>query len=159
MRQASGSVGPAIVEALLSSGKFTVTVTSRKESKATFPDQVKVVKTDYSEDSLVEAFRGQDVVISTIGGTAIGEQTTIVEAAVKAGVKRFFPSEFGSDTSNKKAQEICPFFGIKAQLVDLLRAKADENPNFSWTGMATGPFTRSCPSAERRERVDVSDQR
>jgi 5,10-methylene-tetrahydrofolate dehydrogenase/methenyl tetrahydrofolate cyclohydrolase len=62
---ASGSVGPPIVEALLASG-FSVSALTRASSNSTFAAGTKVVKADYSPDSLLEAFKGQDAVISTI---------------------------------------------------------------------------------------------
>ena len=117
-----------------------MTILSRQESKSTFPKDIKVIKSDYSESSLVDAFNGQDAVVSAVGGGALKDQFTFVDAAVKAGVKRFIPSEFGSDSSNKAAIEICPFFGDKLKLVEYLNQKAKENPNFSWTGVMTGPF-------------------
>ncbi|GKT41493.1 uncharacterized protein ColSpa_01674 [Colletotrichum spaethianum] len=53
------------------------------------------------------------------------EQTKIAEAAIKAGVKRFIPSEYGSDSSPKKAH------------LDWLATKEDQ---ISWTAICTGPF-------------------
>ena len=113
---------------------------SREESKSTFPDDIKVIKSDYSESSLADAFKGQDAVVSTISGGALQDQFKIIDAAVKAGVKRFIPSEFGSDSTNKAGNEICPIFEGKLKAVEHLKQKADGNPNFSWTGVMTGPF-------------------
>ncbi|KAI9805594.1 MAG: hypothetical protein M1825_000845 [Sarcosagium campestre] len=135
---AGGNIGPSILEAL-KDAKFNVTVISRASSSAAF-DGVRVVKSDFSESSLVEAFKGQDAVISTIASLAIDAQSVIVEAAVKAGVKRFIPSEFGSDTDNENARKIAPAFEGKKKIVDLAQARAAENPNFSWTGAVSGPF-------------------
>ena len=124
----------------MKSGKFSVTVTTRKDSSATFPDQVKVEKTDYSDSSLAQIFQGQDAVVSAITGGALSEQHKIIDAAVKAGVKRFLPSEFGTDTTNKNGRDICPVFTAKMDVIDRLEAKARENSNFSWTAVATGLF-------------------
>lgn len=38
--------------------------------------------------------------LSVIGSAALGSQVSYVDAAVKAGVKRFIPSEFGCDTQS-----------------------------------------------------------
>lgn len=130
-----------MVQGLVEDGRYNVTVLSRQESSKTSPiPNVKVIKTDYSESSLAEALKGQDAVVSTVAGAALATQTTIIDAAVKAGVKRFLPSEFGSDCSNKKAQEICPLFVTKDDVVTHLKKKAAENPNFTWTAVLTGPF-------------------
>lgn len=141
---ASGTIGKAILDALVKSGKFSVTVTTRKDSSATFPDQVKVEKTDYSDSSLAQIFQGQDAVVSAITGGALSEQHKIIDAAVKAGVKRFLPSEFGTDTTNKNGRDICPVFTAKMDVIDRLEAKARENSNFSWTAVATGLFFDFC---------------
>jgi hypothetical protein len=91
--QASGNVGKPILKALLDAGQFEVTVLSRKESNATFPTAAKVVKTDFSADSLADLFRGQDVVISAVTTQAVDEQIKFIDAALKAGVKRFITSD------------------------------------------------------------------
>jgi uncharacterized protein YbjT (DUF2867 family) len=95
--QASGLIGKPIVAALLASESFTITALSRPDSSASFPDGVQIKKVDYSdENALVEAFRGQDAVISTINTFAAHIQANFVEAAVRAHVKRFIPSDASS---------------------------------------------------------------
>jgi nucleoside-diphosphate-sugar epimerase len=141
---AGGNLGPTILDALLNAGKFNVTVLSRPDSKSEFPANVNVIKTDYSESSLAEALQGQDAVVSTIAGAAIPQQTQLIDAAVKAGVKRFLPSEFGSNTTNENSLNICPLFRQKVQIIEYLESKAKRNPNFSWTSLMTGPFFDWC---------------
>lgn len=88
---ASGFIGSAILKALLASG-LEVTVLARKESKASFPEHVKVLPVDFDDQpSIVEALQGQDAVISTVAVKAINSQYNIINAAVEAGVKRFIP--------------------------------------------------------------------
>ncbi len=54
-------------------------------------------------------------------------------------MKRFVPSEFGSDTRNEKAMAILPqYFKGKADTVDYLKRK--EQDGFAWTAFVTGPF-------------------
>ncbi|KAF2431557.1 NAD(P)-binding protein [Tothia fuscella] len=134
---AGGNLGPAVLDQFLISS-FTVTVLSRKESKSTFPSSVKVIKTDYSPESLAQAFKGQDAVVSIVGNEGFGQQTTIIDAAIKAGVKRFIPSEYGSDTNNDEVVKIVPIFKGKTQIVKYLTSK--ESKDFSWTALITGPF-------------------
>ncbi|KAJ0298715.1 hypothetical protein COL516b_009800 [Colletotrichum fioriniae] len=98
---ASGNVGAAVLPELLKSD-LDLTILSREGSSAIFPPGAKVVKTDYSEDSLVKILAGQDAVVSMLPIMALGEQQKIVEAAIKAGVKRFIPSEYGSDSAGLK---------------------------------------------------------
>lgn len=103
------------------------------------PSSVTVIPVDYeSLESLTNALRGQEAVISTLAGTAIATQLLLVKAAVKAGVHRFIPSEFGSDTLNEKTREL-PVFKPKAAVQDALKEEAATG-GISYTLIATGPF-------------------
>lgn len=123
---------------MVDSGKFNVTVLSRPESDKTYAADIKVVKSDYSEASLVDAFKGQDAVVSALGSAGLAEEIKIIDAAVKAGVKRYLPSEYGSNTKNTKALSLIPMFGVKIQVKEHL--KAQESKGLTWTAIATGPF-------------------
>ena len=158
--QASGNVGRPILKALLAAGQFNVTVLSRAESQAAFPSGANVVKTDFSAESLVDAFRGQDAVVSAIPSHVGAEQIKLIDAALKAGVKRFIASDvrrfalrrarhlvlthynllqFGSDVENPNCLEAVPFFQGKVQIVDYLRSKEAEG--LSWSSVINGAFT------------------
>jgi uncharacterized protein YbjT (DUF2867 family) len=130
---------PSIINALLSSPHgYSVTIVSRESSSYQQPPAgAKLVKTDYSHDSLVAAFKGQDAVVSTIAGNAIGDQTKIIDAAIAAGVKRFFPSEFGSDTDNTHALEYFPGWASKGEIRKYLESKQDQ---IEWTAIFNGFF-------------------
>lgn len=118
---------------------FEVTALTRKSGSHNFPSSVKVVEVDYeSLDSITNALRGQDAVVSTIGSAALSKQLLLVEAAAKAGVKRFLPSEFGSDTVHPKVSKL-PSFGDKIAVQDALKKHA-ETSGLSYTLVVTGPF-------------------
>lgn len=137
--KAGGNLGPAIVHALVSSG-FTVTVISRRESSSNFPPSVRVVKVDYKSDSeLANAVKGQDAVVSTIATSALPIQQKIIDAAVKAGVKRFIPSEFGINTA-KIDGGVAKILSGKIQAQEQLKKAATENKEFSWTGVSSSLF-------------------
>ena len=74
--------------------------------------------------------------ISIVGGTAFGEQKGYVDAAIKAGVKRFFPSEFGINGQSEASKELTPFFAVKQDLLDYLVEK--EKDGLTWTGVICG---------------------
>lgn len=94
---------------------------------------------DYeSLDSITEAFQGQDAVVSTIASAALATQLRLVEAAVKARVKRFLPSEFGSDTQNPKARTL-PIFRDKIATQDALK-KEGAAGSLTYTFVCTAPF-------------------
>jgi hypothetical protein len=86
----------------------------------------------------VEAFKGQDAVISIVGYTGIANQTHIFDAAIKAGVKRIIPSEFGINTSDERVLAIVPALSAKRRVVDWLVSK--EKTGITWTAVITGPF-------------------
>ncbi|PKK51579.1 hypothetical protein CI102_3492 [Trichoderma harzianum] len=119
---ATGYLGPAVVKAVKEAG-FNVTVLLRESnsSKIEF-DGVKIAKIDYgSIDSLVDALNGQDAV-------------ALVEAAVKAGVKRFLPSEYGLDVSIPSVRAV-PYLRAKGLIQDLLKELG-----MAYTILYTGPF-------------------
>ncbi|KAF4771882.1 hypothetical protein N7455_008016 [Penicillium solitum] len=132
---ASGSIGKIILDGLVASSQFEITVISRKESEATFPPGVTVLKTDYSDKDLEAAFKGKDVVISAVGATGFGEQKKFVDVAIRAGVKRFIPSEFSVNSQNDAVLQLLPLFGQKKELIEYLKSK--ETDGFTWTGIAT----------------------
>jgi hypothetical protein len=100
---------------------------------------VPVIRADYNDPhSLKVAMQGQDVVISMVGGNAAGDQNKFIDAALAAGVKRFFPSEFGPYSRDSKFSELMPaVLPAKAGTVDYLRSKEAE---MSWSSLVTGAW-------------------
>ena len=94
-----------------------------------------VLKTDFSDEGLETVFKGQDVIISAVGATAFGEQKKFVDAALRAGVKHFIPSEFSVSSQNEAVLQLLPLFGQKKELVEYLKSK--ESEGLTWTGIAT----------------------
>jgi hypothetical protein len=135
---ASGNVGKSTVQALLQEG-FEVTGLTRELPNITTPQGVKLVETDYSEDSIVAALKGHDAVVSTVSSIAVGQalafQKTVVDAAIKAGVKVFIPSEFGIDTANPEAPKIIPFLRDKVDTLNYIKGKQD---TVSWIAIISG---------------------
>jgi hypothetical protein len=111
---------------------LNVTVLSRPDSKSTFPASVKVVHTDYSKDDLVSKLKGQDAFLSFLGNAAFGAQTTIVDAAAEAGIKRFIPSEFGHNTDSEKVRGVIPIFESKRSVVEYIK----KYPNLEYTSVS-----------------------
>ncbi|KIV81056.1 hypothetical protein PV11_08508 [Exophiala sideris] len=139
----TGNLGPAIVNALLNAN-YHVTVLTRKgsnsASKLPKHANISVAEVDYSSvESLTEALKGHKVVVSTVGTELLGGQNPLIDAAIAAGVTRFLPSEFGSNTPNPKSSQL-PVFQPKVATQKYLKEKAAENPNFSYTLVINGPF-------------------
>lgn len=135
---ATGNLGPAILNQLVNDG-FKVTVLTRKSSTHSFPSSVTVISVDYdSLDSLTNALKGQEAVISTLAPAAIATQLLLVEAAAKAHVRRFIPSEFGCDTLNEKCRAL-PVFKAKVAVQDALKKEAASG-GMTYTLISSGPF-------------------
>ncbi|MCJ1424704.1 hypothetical protein MMC29_002592 [Sticta canariensis] len=137
---ASGSLGGPVLNALVKSGKFNVTVITRPSSSTSFPDLVTVRTADLSSvESVTAAFQGQDAVVSTVGTAGLQGQTILVEAAVAANVTRFLPSDFGSDLANPKTGAL-PVFKFKIETHKALREAAATKPEFTYTLVCTNAF-------------------
>ncbi|MCJ1382592.1 hypothetical protein MMC17_005705 [Xylographa soralifera] len=137
---ASGSLGVPVLNALVKSGKFNVTVVKRPSSSASFPDSVTVRTADLSSvDSVTAAFEGQDAVVSTVGTAGLPAQNVLVEAAVAANVKRFLPSDFGSDLAKPKTGAM-PVFKFKIATHKALREAAAAKPSFTYTLLCNNAF-------------------
>lgn len=128
-----------MLKALLNA-KFNVTVLTRQGSTSNVPETVKSVAVDYdSIESLEKALQGQDAFISTL---PIVAQKTLVDAAIKAGVKRYIPSEFGTDVLNPKTSEL-PVFTPKVEVTKYLEQVAKEG-RITYTRVVSGIFLDWC---------------
>ncbi|CCF33129.1 hypothetical protein CH063_05381 [Colletotrichum higginsianum] len=130
---ANGFLGKVLLQVLLQSGRFQLTVLTRKGSRHEFPAGVAVKKVDYeSVPSLEDALRGQDALVSALAFDAIHIQKNVVDAAFNAGVRRMIPSEYGNDTKNPKLASI-PIYQPKIAIRKYLDEKVAERPSFSYT--------------------------
>lgn len=113
---------------------------TRKASSSNFADKARIVEVDYSSPAELEsALKGQDAVICTFGAAGKDAQKLLTDAAVKAGVKRFLPSEFGSNLADSRTKSY-PAFGDKIKAQHQLDSAAKQNPEFSYTLIYNGPF-------------------
>ncbi|KAK6829328.1 2'-hydroxyisoflavone reductase [Apiospora arundinis] len=140
---ASSSLGSVLVKKLISSGLFNVRVLSTTGSTAALPAGTDVIKVDYTSVSdLTAALRGIDAVISTTGSDGFAGQTVLIDAAIAAGVRRFLPSEFGSDLSVPATQAL-PVLYPKVQVAKYLEAKIrelGEGSTFTYTYVYNSVF-------------------
>ncbi|KAF4465529.1 nmra-like family [Fusarium albosuccineum] len=135
----SGSIGRAIVEAIVAAGKLEVIILSRKAD----PDLEKsigarIVPADYtSVDSLVKLFEEQNIgtVLSALSVMTPPEfEDNLIQAAVKSKVtKRFIPSGFGGKYGPEQR-----FFPIAAPKI--AAEEALEKTDLEWTIVCNGFF-------------------
>ncbi|KAF4467037.1 isoflavone reductase family [Fusarium albosuccineum] len=133
---ASGNIG-RLTLSIFEASDLEVTAVIRLTSKAIFPGDITVAKTEFNLESLTRIFKGKDAMISMIPVVSLDTQAVVIEAALTAGVKRFIPSEYGSDTSNDEVIAAVLFFGAKRKQLDYLRSTQDV---MSWIALTTGPL-------------------
>ncbi|TQV90423.1 hypothetical protein V2A60_010417 [Cordyceps javanica] len=129
---AGGNVGKYMTEALLRTGKHTVTALTRVGSKSALPAGVIKAAVDYAdEETLVSALKGQQFLIISMavsGGAAA--EAVVMSAAGKAGVPWVMPTCYGTDIENKKLmEENLTGPGVFANIA------AAEGNGLSWTTM------------------------
>ncbi|CAI6095274.1 hypothetical protein V2G26_010865 [Clonostachys chloroleuca] len=140
---ASGNLGVNIQDHFLSQkdSPLHVSVLTRKDSGAKFRTGLNVIATDYSFESLVKSLRGQDVVIMLLPPESTVDHETVIDAAVKAGVKRFFPSEYGVRTYYPAFAENMLLATKKRSIVKHLETTQD---TMSWTAILCNPWVDHC---------------
>ncbi|KAF7551316.1 hypothetical protein G7Z17_g5111 [Cylindrodendrum hubeiense] len=134
-----GFLGSAILEQLIDGG-FAVTVFTRsRESIQGVPTGAEVVEVDYSSiDSLTNALRGHDAAISTVAGHATGDQKSVIDACIQAGVKRYVPCDWGAISTDPKARDLA-VYAAHVEIQDYLKQQA-ESGKLEYTIFATGVF-------------------
>ena len=142
-QQITGAIGASIIQSLGTAG-FQVQALTRMQPDAVpgAPRPINAIEVDYSdEETLCNILRGQDAVVSCLGDTsaAVEAQEALLKACISAGVKRFIPSEFGSDTTNERVRSY-PFFAAKVELQQRLEEAFREHDDFSYSLLITGPF-------------------
>lgn len=136
----SGRLGSVVLEKLLASNKFDIQVLQRTSSSSTYAATVKVVEADFEDlQSLTAALKGQDAVVSTVGEKGIMGQNLLIDAAIAASVKRFLPSNFGSNMTNPNCRKL-PVFKGKVIVEDYLIEKS-KTTDLTYTLIYTGGFT------------------
>lgn len=104
---AGGNVGSHIVTALLATGKHEVTAITRAGSTSKLPDGLTAVKSIEYDDpvTIVEALKGQQVLIITVSVEGVNVSEKLVDAAAEAGVEWIIPNEWSIDNTNTSLGE------------------------------------------------------
>jgi len=125
-------MGEHFANALVKTGKHTVTALTRQGSKNEIPSGVKAIPVDYNDEStVIAALKGQQFLIITLAATAPPDtHSKIVHAAAKAGVPHIMPNIFGLDDSNEALIKETPLSAnAKSMLAEV------EAAGCSWTSM------------------------
>lgn len=106
---------------------------TREDSTSQLPTGVEVKKVNYDDSSsLVEALKGQEVLIITMAVTASKEQQTkLIDAAAAANVPWILPNEFGGDPTELEMQKDTMLGEQKAKY----REHIEQLGKSSWIGI------------------------
>jgi putative NADH-flavin reductase len=87
----------------LRTGKHDVTAISRFDSQSKIPEGVAVSRVDYAKPAtLVDALRGQDALVITMGSMADKDTSAkLINAASEAGVQWILPNEWSPDSDDE----------------------------------------------------------
>ncbi|KAJ3378780.1 hypothetical protein HDU80_002703 [Chytriomyces hyalinus] len=128
----TSTIGQALIKNLLTTkGEFdaVILLTRDPESKASkelaaLGAETRKIPSELSSEAipaLADSLKGIDALVSVIGAAGVSDQVHLIHASVQAGVKRFFPSEYGIDL-DLHAPSI-PFVGAKVPIRQLLRSQ------------------------------------
>ncbi|KAJ3219057.1 hypothetical protein HDU81_000406 [Chytriomyces hyalinus] len=128
----TSTIGQALIKNLLATkGEFdsVILLTRDPESKASqdlaaLGAETRKIPSELTTEAipaLVESLKGVDALVSVVGMTGLANQANLAHACIQAGVKRFFPSEFGNDV-DLHASTI-PFLAEKVVLRQFLRSE------------------------------------
>ncbi|KAF2849003.1 NAD(P)-binding protein [Plenodomus tracheiphilus IPT5] len=143
----TGTLGAPVLKALKAS-EFNISVLNRQTSKSVYPKtKVITIPDDLNVDEVAKALKENeiDALIITIAGSHVESQKKLIDAALKGGVKRVMPAEFGScDSADDKTNEILPLMkgkkDVRDYLVTLESKKRDDASSLTWTSLVTGHF-------------------
>ncbi|KAM0354388.1 hypothetical protein ACHAPU_001432 [Fusarium lateritium] len=138
----AGNVGQEIIDALHARNKHEILILSRKDApEKEIAPGVKWAKTSYQDiDELAKILEGVHTVLSfmSVGpdGMKGRPQENLIDASVKAGVKRFAPSEWGSSKL-----DYFPWYDFKRSAREYLAEINRDNKVIEYTLFHFGLFT------------------
>ncbi|CEF76463.1 hypothetical protein FGSG_08190 [Fusarium graminearum PH-1] len=138
--QGTGRLGPPTIKHLLLNG-FNVSVLTRDPSSAKLPNEVQVIKADYtSVETLTPSLtgRGFDAIVIILNRLAYDASIITLQAAVNAGIYRAIPSYFGVSMGNPEIANM-PFMRTKLPVYRDVEDKATKG-QITYTGINTGMF-------------------
>ncbi|KAK4221308.1 NAD(P)-binding protein [Podospora fimiseda] len=140
---ATGSIGSIILQALITSPiPISVTILKHAGSTAPPPPNIPVITlSSYNApiSTLVPILGGYDAIISCQTTFSVSSQLNLIDAAIQAGVKRFFPSEYGLNNMRDDTQALCSVFKEKGTIQKYLREREDQ---IEWTSIACGTWLK-----------------
>ncbi|CAG8772586.1 5103_t:CDS:2 [Cetraspora pellucida] len=139
---ATGPLGFHIADAFLNDRSYKIKIlrqkpeSENKNASLLASKGAEIVYVDYNDrNDLVKALKETDVIVCAIGGAEfLAPQRALLVAAKEVGVKRFIPSEFGSDIKAITG-ELHPLHKVKVEFLQEL-----EKSGMEYTIIVTGLF-------------------
>jgi len=142
---ASSELAREILDRLVATGKHEIIALVRKEISA-FPELtgVKWIQTDYNDESeLVELLRGVNTVLCFFAvhlDPGCETQKRLIDAAVKAGVERYAPSEWATGVKLADSLDVMSWYSGKTEIVKYLENLNSEKKVLEYTRFQPGGF-------------------
>ncbi|KAJ5587757.1 uncharacterized protein N7459_003522 [Penicillium hispanicum] len=155
----TGNVAQEIVDALVATKKHDILILSRKDAPADeTTDSVKWAKADYSDPKQLEqVLQGVHTLLSfviTQSDPASTAQKNLIDAAVRAGVKRFAPSEWA--TSSLENMSWYAYKGeTRRYLAELNKDKKVLEYTLFQPGLFTNYLTKPYQSSSHLAQMDI----
>jgi hypothetical protein len=149
---ATGYIGTYILEQIIkakeSFGRIAIfTSPNTAQNKAGLLEKLKqqgvevIIGDTGNDEELLKAFEGIDTVIGAAGRPIIAQQIGWINVAIKApSVKRFFPSEYGTDVEYDASSKNEVPHQQKLKVRAALREQEKEGKGLEYTFVVTGPF-------------------
>ncbi|KAL2130864.1 hypothetical protein VTI74DRAFT_5838 [Chaetomium olivicolor] len=156
----SGNVAQEIIDVLVATKKHQILLLSRKEAPVKDPTPgVTWVKAIYDDvEQLAQILQGVDTLLSFIvahSDPGNAAQKNLIDAAVRAGVRRFAPSEWATSSF-----EYMPWYAGKAEIREYLKELNKDKKVLEYTlfqpGMFTNYFTRPYKSSNHIHPMETS---
>ena len=172
----TGNIGQWIIKAIVENksdfGSITIfTSPNTYSKKADYVKQLKSKGVEFilgdvtSESDVYGSLNGFDTIISAVGRPVLETQVLLVKLFDKhPDVKRFFPSEYGTDIDYDETSKDEPTHQLKLKV----RAALKEVKNLEYTYVVTGPFadaeagfflSASAPESEKAGTFDIKRKR
>ncbi|KAF7337097.1 NmrA domain-containing protein [Mycena venus] len=140
----AGKIGLPIVDALSAQNVSIIVLSRPGSSTKPLPSGVEVIQVDYDDVAAVAAVfkrHAVDVVLSTVGIPGLANQKSLADAAKRAGVQLFAPSEYAAPTDGQPEGSDNPAggTGVKNKIAKYLRSVGMPSLRVFW------PFTEGIP--------------
>ncbi|KAF7319083.1 NAD(P)-bd-dom domain-containing protein [Mycena chlorophos] len=157
---AGGNIGGSFARHLLAGGRHQLTALSRAGSQAAIPKGIRRVSIDYNDEStLVDALKGQDFLVITLGVAALMDgsnaEAKSISAAAAARVPYVMPNCYGPDPLN---EPMTTQMGLASRFL-AAKGLVEKLGVSSWVALSCGFWYEWSFVGEGRDRFGIDFER